>query len=136
MTFQVDIFPEIQLDRIKHLDAFTIEDIQNSFREAFDNPKFETGFNFLRDCRDASLPEEWTFSRMVHITTPMMVENVPKMRRCKIAWLVKSKLDYGIINQVRLILETQTPEIDRRPFYTLENAYTFLGVPEVQRPDL
>ncbi len=134
MTFQVDIFKEIQLVRVKHFDKFIIEDVQSSFREVFDNPEFEPGFNFLRDCRETSLPEEWTFPRMVHISTPMMIENVPKMGRCKIAWLVKSQLDYGIINQARLVLETQTPDMDRRPFYSLEDAYTFLDVPEDKRP--
>jgi len=130
VTFQYKIRSDLGLVHIEHNDPFDMEEIQLSFDELFADPDYKTGFDLLRDCSKATLPDNWTYERFASTGAARMVENSKKLGKCRVAWVMHSLLDFGRGNQASIILADVSETIERRPFLNLEDALEWLGIPK------
>ena len=130
MAYRYTIDPNVNCVFITHFDVFDIEEVTSQYLELMDDPRHRPGMNILRDCSSAPLSAEWTLDRMMSTSRTRLEEFLPRLGRCRIAWVVSGPRDLGRVNQLRLVLADDHPDIDRRPFLGQAEAMAWLGLPE------
>ena len=114
---------------VRHIPVFAMSEIQESFNAIFDDPKFQSGMNILRDCRGCEMPPEWNYTRLNTIAVSRMRENNKKLGAYRVAWMVDSDLGFALVNQARMALDTPDAKDERRPFRDVREALCWLGLP-------
>ena len=130
MAYRYIIDPNVNCVFITHYGNFDIEEVTEQYRELMADPRHRPGMDILRDCSDAPLSADWTLDRMMSVSRTRMDEFLPLLGKCRIAWVVSGPRDLGRINQLRLVLADNHPDIDRRPFLDHAQAMAWLGLPE------
>ncbi len=102
-------------------------------KELVNHPDHREGMNILRDLRQIPLPPKLNYSWFSsHKSGLRMVDQ--KLGRCRLASVVSSEFQFGLLNQIRLMLD-DTP-VRRKPFKDMLEAKRWLGLPDDYRLDL
>lgn len=103
--------------------------LADSDRKILADPQFLAGMQFLIDFR-AAIFVEADFS-MLGRMVPLVRELDAERHNSRSAIVVGSRFDYGVVRQLCLLLDSPSAggKIERQPFYELEDACAWLGVP-------
>jgi len=105
------------------------QSIAESQRKILADTQFLAGMHVLLDCRAAIFVEVDLFT--LNTIVPLFREFDSQRHESRSAFVVSSSFDYGVIRQLGLLLDAKSAveKIDRQPFYELEDACAWLGVP-------
>lgn len=130
MAYRYYIDADVNCVFVIHTGIFDLKDITEQYREITADPEHRPGMNFLRDSRTCSVSATWTLDRMMGISRTRLLPFLDSLGECKIAWVVQSAADLGRVNQGRLVMSDDYPNLDRRPFMDVAAALEWLGIPE------
>lgn len=129
MAYRYHIDADVNCVFIVHVGTFDLEDIVEQYREIIADPDHRPGMNFLRDSRTCAISAAWTLDRMMGVSRTRLIPFLGSLGECKIAWVVQSAADFGRVNQGRLVMSDDYPNLDRRPFTDIAQALKWLGIP-------
>ncbi|MBT3362018.1 MAG: hypothetical protein HN403_20530 [Rhodospirillales bacterium] len=101
--------------------------------ELVNHPDHRKGMNVLRDARRGQAPPSMNY-QLISANRQKFSETNKKLGKCRLANVTGSDVNFGIGNQVSLILE-ESP-VERMPFLDMVEAKRWLGLPDDYREDL
>ncbi len=131
MAFKYKIYTDINLVAMYNFGQMELREGKLQIEEILADPAYQVGMNFLRDTTAAKLPPEWGFDFFHNQTPPQIRALWQQLGECKLAWVAKDSSHYKIAHQAMISNRlSSTDKIDRQPFSTLEEAKSWLGIPD------
>ena len=114
---------------IQHLDDLVHGEFKKHLQQILDDSKFQLGMNFLHDASNISFVENPTTKSIGAKRDRLKKFDDPEIGTCRIAWVVATAIDYGIMHRIS-VTNRFNPEVERRPFRDSEKARTWIEIPE------
>ncbi|MBL6929509.1 MAG: hypothetical protein ISR44_10090 [Rhodospirillales bacterium] len=111
------------------------DDVEPLFqlKDLVNRPDHREGMNILRDMRRAQFSSNLNYNWFSAQRSAFLTID-GKLGKCRIANVVGSEAQFGIINQIRLIMDDTW--VARMPFMDMLEAKRWLGLPDDYGPDL
>ncbi|GEM_PF-1746239 len=125
VMYRYSVVPEHKCVFIERGGKFSAGHFVQALGKIINDPEYKPGYNFLTDARKMDYAEA-NFAVLSH-QVDLWEDISTKLDKCKLAFLHASQVNYGVSRQSKALFETEN--IDRKPFYKLEEALDWLGLP-------
>ncbi len=113
---------------IQHFDEIVVGRVGPSMSEVFEDSHYCVGMNFLHDATQSTFTENIDTNAIIE--RRRLNRNIidPQIGTCRIAWVVGSRTDYGLMH--RFAVYNRSNKVERKPFRETEKARIWLDIPE------
>lgn len=123
MNWTIEFIEHLDLIKVIYEGKCSVEDSIRAKQAYLSSKYWQPGMSVLVDFRQV----KFDFTRLDELRTTVRfnAENQDKYGSCRIAYVVKSKCDFGIVRQIKALMECYT-EIKVMPFMKESEAINWL----------
>jgi len=130
MAIKYQIDNSVNCIFFRQFDTINLEDIEQAFEVAFDDPRFQPAMNVLQDLRQCDFPDEINYSVLSTGMKEIAVKVDEQLGSGRLALVAKDQRSYAKVHQFIVALRFEKSHVERKAFREINEAMKWLGLPE------
>jgi len=128
MAWNYYIGTELNCVFVTHYGDFSITEAGEQYKTLIIDPKFRSGLNMIRDCRQIRMPDDYDYQTISREAKEVFSNFDQQLGRSKVALVVGNRNDYTIAHQW-VVTGRFSALVERKPFRDMAKAREWLGIP-------